>query len=506
MVVRFAPSPTGALHVGGVRTALYNYLLAKKHKGTFILRIEDTDQTRFVPGAEEYIIESLKWCGILPDEGTHNGGKHAPYRQSERSALYQQYAEQLVKSGNAYYAFDTAEELNQHRAAAKEAGNGNWTYNIATRKGLNNSLSLSEDVVKAKLAAGEDYVIRFLIPENEEVTFVDDIKGSVTFQSAQLDDKVLMKSDGLPTYHLANVVDDHLMEVTNVIRGDEWLGSAPLHVLLYRAFGWERPHFAHLPLILRPDGNGKLSKRDGDRLGIPVFSLDWTDPHTGEKSSGFREAGYLPAALINFLALLGWSPGHDEEVMTLERMTDLFSIEKVGKSGTKFDLDKLKWFNQTYIKAAYDSELIPLIRQTIEKEGLSNDLYSDAYLSGVIALMKERVVVTHDFVTKAKYFYLSPEYDAAFMAKQWHDAGKANIKGLIPVWAAVSEDNWNIEELQTVLTAYMQENSIGNGKILPQLRLAITGVSGGPESVAVAALLGKVETLKRLEGIFLVTI
>ncbi len=501
MVVRFAPSPTGALHVGGVRTALYNYLLAKRHGGTFILRIEDTDQARFVPGAEEYIIESLKWCGIVPDEGTHNGGKHAPYRQSERSDLYKQYAEQLITSGNAYYAFDTPDELNALREAAKTAGNHNWTYNAATRKGLNNSLSLSQEVVHAKIAAGEHYVIRFLVPENEEITFFDEIKETVTFQSAQLDDKVLMKSDGLPTYHLANVVDDHLMEVTQVIRGEEWLGSAPLHVLLYRAFGWERPQFVHLPLILRPDGNGKLSKRDGDRLGIPVFSLDWTDPHSGEKSSGFREAGYLPAALINFLALLGWSPGHDEELMTLERMAELFSIEKVGKSGTKFDLAKLQWFNQTYIKAASDAELLPLLRQTIEKEGFENASYSDIYLSGVISLMKERVTVTHDFVTKASYFYKSPEYDAAFLAKQWHEAGKANLKGLIPIWAAISAENWTQTALQEALSAYMQENNIGNGKILPQLRLALTGVSGGPESVAVAALLGKEEALRRLEEI-----
>lgn len=496
VVVRFAPSPTGPLHVGGVRTALYNYLFAKKHGGKFILRIEDTDQTRFVPGAEEYIVESLKWCGLAVDYGVANGGPHAPYRQSERGELYKKYTQQLLDKGQAYIAFDTAEEIEALRKSAESQGIKGWQYGYETRLSLKNSLTLSAEEVKTRMEAGEHYAVRLKVPENEEVHFVDEIRGAVTIHTSKIDDKVLMKSDGLPTYHLANVVDDHLMEVTHVIRGDEWLPSAALHVLLYRAFDWTPPKFAHLPLILRPDGNGKLSKRDGDKLGIPVFPLNWTDVKANEVASGFREAGYLPEALINFLALQGWNPGTEEEVMSLDRLAELFSIEKIGKSGTRFDLEKLFWFNQTYIKATPSEKLLPLVRVELAKQGYIEADYSDNYLTQAIQLMKERVTVIPDFVSKAPYLYQAPAYDDAFLAKQWHEAGKQNIAQLAEIWANITD--WNIDHLHESLTTFTQTNAIPNGKILPQLRLALTGVSGGPDSIALADMFGKDETLRRL--------
>ncbi|HNO72051.1 MAG TPA: glutamate--tRNA ligase, partial [Bacteroidia bacterium] len=357
--VRFAPSPTGPLHMGGVRTALYNYLFAKKHGGDFILRIEDTDQTRFVPGAEQYIVEALKWCGIQPNEGIGFGdGNYKPYRQSERKSMYRQYAEQLVKNGHAYYAFDTTEELEEARTRIEKAG-GSFSYNAISRQNLKNSISLSEDEVKKKLDAHEHYVIRIKIPRNEEVRLQDIIRGWVVVNSSQMDDKVLFKSDGMPTYHLANVVDDYLMKITHVIRGEEWLPSAPLHVLLYRYLGWEdaMPQFAHLPLLLRPDGNGKLSKRDGDRLGFPVFPLNWIDPVTKEQSSGYREKGYFPDAFINMLALLGWHASGNKELFSLDELVQEFSLERVSKHGAKFDPEKTKWFNQQYLRNKSDEEL-----------------------------------------------------------------------------------------------------------------------------------------------------
>lgn len=498
VVVRFAPSPTGPLHVGGVRTALYNYLFAKREGGKFILRIEDTDQARFVEGAEAYIRESLQWCGITVDEGVAEGGPHAPYRQSERGALYQQYAHQLIAEGKAYYAFDTPEELEQQHKQAEAAGEKGWQYGVRSRMQLRNSLTLSAAETQQLLEAGK-YVIRLKVPEQEEIHFVDEIRGEVIVQSATIDDKVLMKSDGLPTYHLANIVDDHLMEVTHVIRGEEWLPSAPLHILLYRAFGWQPPKFAHLPLILKPDGKGKLSKRDGDRLGIPVFALDWEDKATGETASGFREAGFLPDALVNFLALQGWNPGTEEEVMSMARMAELFSIERIGKSGTKFDVDKLRWFNQTYLKHKAATDLLPLVRQQIAKQGVAGD-FTDEYLCGAIELLKERATVIPDFVGNAPYLYRQDfEYDEKFLAKQGHEEGKTNLALLKTVWAGIGENDWTAENLQHSLHQLLEGKQIPNGKILPQIRLALTGVSGGPDNVAIAVLLGKSETLSRFE-------
>jgi glutamyl-tRNA synthetase len=501
VVVRFAPSPTGPLHVGGVRTALYNYLFAKRHGGKFILRIEDTDQTRFVAGAEAYIRESLKWCGLIVDEGVEEGGPHAPYRQSERSELYAKYTKQLLDNGQAYIAFDTAEEIDALRKTAEAAGNKGWQYGCETRMSLTNSLTLSKEEVAARIASGAHYAVRLLVPENENVHFIDEIRGDVTIHTSKIDDKVLMKSDGLPTYHLANVVDDHLMEVTHVVRGDEWLPSGPLHILLYRAFGWTPPKFAHLPLILRPDGNGKLSKRDGDKLGVPVFPLNWNDVKTNELTSGFREAGYLPHALINFLALQGWNPGTEEEVMSLDRLAELFSIEKIGNSGTKFDLEKLRWFNQTYIKATDAAEMLPFVKTELTKQGYQVENYSDDFIKGAINLMKERVIVLPDFVTNAPYLYKMPVYDATFMAKQWHEAGKQNLGQLAEIWENIAEADWTAENLQNSLHDFTQNHNVPNGKILPQLRLALTGVSGGPDSIALAALLGKKETLVRFNAL-----
>lgn len=498
VVVRFAPSPTGPLHIGGIRTAFYNYLLAKKLGGKFILRIEDTDQQRFVPGAEEYIMESLKWCGITVDYGIKEGGPNAPYRQSERGEIYLRYANQLLENEKAYIAFDTPAELTAVRSQAEKDGNHGWQYNYQTRKVLKNSITLPEAEVKQRIESGEPYVIRLKVPEDCEVHFKDEIRGEVIVHTSQIDDKVLMKSDGLPTYHLANIIDDHLMEVTHVIRGEEWLPSAPLHLLLYQAFGWTPPSFAHLPLILRPDGNGKLSKRDGDRLGVPVFPLDWTDPKSGEKTSGFRESGYLPEALVNFMALLGWHPGSDEEVMSVERMTELFSIEKVGKSGTKFDIDKLHWFNQTYLKQKPDGYFLPFIRETLAKNNISQN-YSDQYLLKVVHLMKERVVIMKDFVVKAPYLYQMPEYDSAFMAKQWNETGKNNLIALSALWENLSPEEWNTQMLHDSMHEWMTQNGIANKFLMPQLRLALTGVSGGPDSIGIADLLGRDETIARFK-------
>jgi len=370
--VRFAPSPTGPLHIGGVRTALYNYLLAKQKGGTFIIRIEDTDQTRFVPGAEQYIFDTLEWVGLVPDESPIHGGEYGPYRQSERKAMYKDFVMQLVDSGNAYYAFDTPEELEKMREDLKAQGVPNAQYNNVTRLYMKNSLSLSADEVKQRLENGDAYVLRIKMPRNEEIKFEDEIRGWVNFNTNQLDDKVLFKSDGMPTYHLANVVDDYLMKITHVIRGEEWLPSVPTHVFLYRSFGWENvmPKFAHLPLILRPDGNGKLSKRDGDRLGFPLFSLNWSNPETGEKSTGFNERGFFPDALINFLAFLGWNPGTQQEIFSKQELIEAFSIGRIGKAGARFDFDKLKWFNQQYFKLHPLEEVAKKVKILLAEKGI----------------------------------------------------------------------------------------------------------------------------------------
>ena len=415
--VRFAPSPTGPLHIGGVRTALYNYLFAKKHNGTFILRIEDTDQTRFVNKAEEYIQKALDWSGITPDESPWNPGEYGPYRQSERKPMYRQYADFMLNNETAYYAFDTPEQLTEVRERAKAAKMPNWQYNHITRNSMQNSLTLSEDVVKQKIEAGEPYVIRVKIPRNEEVRFEDEIRGWVTVNTSNLDDKVLFKSDGMPTYHLANIVDDHTMKITHVIRGEEWLPSAPLHVLLYRYLGWEdtMPKLAHLPLILKPDGNGKLSKRDGDRLGFPVFPLNWKDEATGEESSGYKERGYFTSAFNNMLAFLGWNPGTNEELFDLNQLVEAFSLERVGKSGAKFDAQKALWFQQQYLRSTSNDELAELIKPQLIKLDFT---INESVLSSICGLMKERATFTDDIIEEGKYFFTEiEEYDKKQLVK-----------------------------------------------------------------------------------------
>lgn len=493
--VRFAPSPTGPLHIGGVRTALYNYLFAKQQGGDFLLRIEDTDQTRFVPGAEEYIIESLKWCGIMPNEGQGIGGEYGPYKQSVRKELdmYRPFAMQLVESGHAYYAFDTAEELDEMREMAKKANMPNWQYNSITRGSMKNSVSLSEDEVKAKLEAGEPYTIRIKMPRNEDVRFHDIIRGWVTVNTNNLDDKVLFKSDGMPTYHLANIVDDHLMKITHVIRGEEWLPSAPLHVLLYRFLGWEEtmPLFAHLPLLLKPDGNGKLSKRDGDRLGFPVFPLEWHDPNSGEISSGYREKGYFPDSFINMLAFLGWNPGTPQEIFSLDELVAAFSLERVSKSGAKFDPDKTKWFNQHYLRSKSDEELGKLLGEKLDKE------YSLEFLSGVASLMKERASFI-DEMLEGKYFFERPtEFDEQTISKKWKD----NTSGLMTILIEDFQNvnNWTAEEIENSFKSFLEKNNLGMGAVLPNFRVLVTGLGMGPSMFAISELLGKEETLNRMK-------
>lgn len=499
VVVRFAPSPTGPLHIGGVRTALYNYLYAQKHGGRFILRIEDTDRTRFVPGAEDYIYQALSWIGIHMNEGVREGGEAGPYRQSERAqaGLYRRYADQLMASGHAYYAFDTSEELTAMRERLKESGSQVQQYNALTRHTMKNSLTLTSEEVDAKLAAGDPYVVRFKMPRKEEIRFHDIVRDWVVFHSAQLDDKILLKSDGMPTYHLANVVDDHLMEVTHVIRGEEWLSSTPLHVMLYRAFGWEEtmPTFVHLPLILNPNGKGKMSKRQGDKLGFSVFPTSWTDPETEAVSSGFREDGYLPTALMNFLALLGWNPGNDEEVMDEARLTTLFDLNRINNSGTKFDLDKLNWFNQTYIRQMDAFALVELVRPLAEAAAYPPK--EDAYLAQVIELMKERVTVVGDFVSEAPYFWQDPEtYDAKMAKKRWKEDTGPLMTKLVVAFEALEQ--WEGDNVSAAFEAFLEQEEVGKGKVLAPLRLALTGVAGGPGVFDIAALIGKEATLRRI--------
>jgi glutamyl-tRNA synthetase len=425
--VRFAPSPTGPLHIGGVRTALYNYLFARQHKGDFILRIEDTDRERFVPGAEDYIVESLKWCGIIPNEGVGFGdGPYASYRQSERQRIYKQFAEQLVQSGSAYYAFDTAEELEALRKKTQADGASPLQYDTSTRMSMKNSLTLSADEVQKRIASEEKHVVRIKMPVNEEIKVTDLIRGEVVVHTSQLDDKVLFKSDGMPTYHLANVVDDYLMKITHVIRGEEWLPSAPLHVLLYRYFGWENvmPRFAHLPLLLKPDGHGKLSKRDGDQLGFPVFPLQWTDPVTKEVSSGYRESGYFPDAVVNILALLGWHPTEAKEIFTLDELTDAFSLDHVAKGGAKFDPEKAKWLNQQYLRNKNDDAIAEIFqRQLAEKQKeLGFPLPDSAYIKKVCHLLKEKTSFINEFWSLGKYFFIAPgAFDKEIIQKKWSE-------------------------------------------------------------------------------------
>lgn len=495
--VRFAPSPTGPLHLGGVRTALYNYLFARQHGGDFLLRIEDTDQTRFVPGAEEYIIESLKWLGIMYDEGPGKEGEFAPYRQSERKPMYRQYAEQLVAAGHAYYAFDSSEELETMRENLQKAGSSSPSYNMISRNSMKNSLTLPADEVQRRIESGDPYVIRIKMPRNEEVRLDDMIRGVVVVNTNTLDDKVLYKSDGMPTYHLANIVDDYLMKITHVIRGEEWLPSAPTHVLLYKFLGWEAlmPRFAHLPLILKPDGNGKLSKRDGDRLGFPVFPLQWTDPTSGEISSGYRESGYYKEAVLNILALLGWHPSDNQEKFSLEELIQAFSIEKVSKAGAKFDFEKAKWFNKEYLRSKSNEELAQAVRPYVEKAGLET---SEAYLVSVCGLMKERATFIKDLLEEGRYLFVAPAtYDEATLSKKWKPESAEQIQRLTADLLSVAD--FSHDALEAKGKAWLEENKIGFGAIMPVFRILLTGVGAGPSIFEICALLGKEEVKKRIE-------
>lgn len=494
--VRFAPSPTGPLHIGGVRTALYNFLFARKHGGKFILRIEDTDQGRFVPGAEQYIVESLTWSGIHFDEGVHIGGPYAPYRQSDRKEIYHQYALQLLENGTAYYAFDTPGDLDTLRKDY-ESRRETFQYGPQTRAGLKNSLTMPRQEVDALLAAGEPYVIRVKIPEHEIITVQDLIRGLVTVDSALLDDKVLYKSDGMPTYHLANVVDDYLMKISHVIRGEEWLPSAPLHVLLYRYLGWENemPQFAHLPLLLKPDGNGKLSKRDGDRLGFPVFPLRWTDPKTSEVSSGYRESGYLPEAFINMLALLGWNPGTEQEIFTMEELIEAFSIERVGKSGSKFDPEKAKWFNHHYMSLLGNDEVAALLGHILAEKGITA---SAEKLETVGQLIKERANLIPDLWEQSWFFFTAPvSFDDKIVQKFWKPETPAllnRISGLLE-----GQPDFTTEAVDTAVKAFIQENALNMGQVMNTLRLVLVGGSFGPGVAAIISVLGKEESLDRIQ-------
>ena len=496
--VRFAPSPTGPLHIGGVRTALYNYLFARKHGGDFLLRVEDTDQNRFVPGAEEYITEALQWVGLKFDEAPHVGGPHAPYRQSERKAMYRQYAEQLLASGDAYYAFDTEEDLEDVRKKAEQA-KMSWKYDPVTRQSMKNSLTLSQDEVKARLDNGDPYVVRIKLPRKEEVRFHDEIRGWVVVNTAQMDDKVLFKSDGMPTYHLANVVDDYLMKITHVIRGEEWLPSAPLHVLLYRYLGWEdvMPKFAHLPLLLKPEGNGKLSKRDGDRLGFPVFPLEWKDPKTGEISSGYRENGYFADAVVNMLALLGWHPSDNRELFTMDELIEAFSLEKVSKSGAKFDVEKAKWFNHHYLMHKDNAELAAALQPTLDKNGVNMPADRVAVVCG---LMKEKVNFIPELYSMGKYFFFDPEnYDETVVSKKWKDFTSPVLTDLKDALNNLAD--FSAAEIEKTFHDVV-ENKHGKkpGEMMQTFRLSISGVGGGPPIFEMAAFLGKETVVRRMEG------
>jgi glutamyl-tRNA synthetase len=495
--VRFAPSPTGGLHIGGIRTALYNFLLARQNNGTMILRIEDTDQGRFVPGAEEYIIEALSWAGIKIDEGQGVGGPYAPYRQSERKELYQKYAQQLIDHGFAYYAFDTEPELEAMRDKLKAAGSDSQQYGITTRMQMRNSLTLPEKEVESMLRTGTPYVIRFKVPADEQVLVSDLIRGEVIVDSAQIDDKVLMKSDGMPTYHLANVVDDFLMKISHVIRGEEWLPSAPLHVLLYKFFGWqdEMPKFAHLPLLLKPDGNGKLSKRDADKMGFPIFPLNWTDPKTGEISKGYKESGYLPEALINFLAFLGWNPGTTQELFSMEELIKAFTIERIGKSGTKFDIHKAQWFNQQYLRAKSDEDLAKFLLHSLASEQIN---CSKEKAMKICSIIKERVTFPQDFWLQGKFFFQAPtSFDENVVAKKWNDDA---VKVLRAFSDAVRQlDEFSSIIAKTTLEKVASNLSIGTGKILQALRVSITGGSSGPDLMMTMEIIGKQEVCRRID-------
>ncbi|MFT7899926.1 glutamate--tRNA ligase [Tenacibaculum ascidiaceicola] len=493
--VRFAPSPTGPLHIGGVRTALFNYLFAKKYNGTFVLRIEDTDQTRYVANAEQYIINSLEWCNIPFDEGPSKNEKFGPYRQSERKDLYKKYADQLIETGWAYYAFDTAEELDAHRKDHEEKGK-TFIYNWHNRLKLNNSLALSADEVAAKISTGEKYVIRFKTPQDETLILQDEIRGTIKVETNTLDDKVLFKSDGMPTYHLANIVDDHLMEISHVIRGEEWLPSLPLHELLYRAFDWKAPKFAHLPLILKPVGKGKLSKRDGDKLGFPVFPLEYTNEQTGDVSRGYKEDGYFADAFINMLAFLGWNPGTEQEIFSLEELTEAFDLARVSKSGAKFSPDKTKWFNQQYLQQKSNEELTTLFLPILEEKGITTDKDS---AEKVVSLIKERATFVADFWELSSFFFENPsEYDAKAVKKQWKDTTSELMQELIEVISKI--EDFSVENAQTEIKGWITSKEIGFGKVMQPLRLSLVGKLAGPDLFDIMTMIGKETTITRIEN------
>ena len=496
--VRFAPSPTGPLHIGGVRTALFNYLFAKKHNGTFILRIEDTDQNRYVDGAEQYIVDALNWCGMPFDEGPNTNETFGPYRQSERKHLYKQYADELIESGNAYYAFDTSETLDFHRKD-HEAKGKTFIYNWHNRLKLSNSLSLSADEVEAKLDAGDDYVIRFKSPQDETLHLTDIIRGAIKIDTNVLDDKVLFKSDGMPTYHLANIVDDHLMEISHVIRGEEWLPSLALHYQLYHAFGWETPEFAHLPLILKPTGKGKLSKRDGDKLGFPVFPLQWTDPKTNDVSRGYKEDGYFPEAMVNFLAFLGWNPGTEQEIFNLGELIEAFDLKKVNKSGARFDPDKIKWFNHHYMQEQ-DNDVLA---KTFKSQNSQLDEMDINYISMVIGLIKERATFVSDFWNLSHFFFTAPtSYDEKASKKAFKEGTKELMSKLVEIINNV--EDFSVETLQTDIKGWITSNEIGFGKVMMPLRLALVGALQGPDVFDIMFMIGKAETVNRIEKIIAV--
>ncbi|WP_419213198.1 glutamate--tRNA ligase [Maribacter sp. X9] len=488
--VRFAPSPTGPLHIGGVRTALFNYLFAKKHGGDFLLRIEDTDQNRYVEGAEQYIIDALNWCGIPFDEGIGKDGGYGPYRQSERKSLYKKYAEELIENGMAYYAFDTSERLDFHRKDHEEKGK-TFIYNWHNRLKLDNSLSLLPEEVEKRLANGDDYVVRFLTPPDEKLQLTDIIRGNMEIDTNVLDDKVLFKSDGMPTYHLANIVDDHLMEITHVIRGEEWLPSLALHQQLYDAFGWEAPEFAHLPLIMKPVGKGKLSKRDGEKMGFPVFPLSWNE------SEGYREAGYFPEAVVNFLAMLGWNPGTEQELFTLDELVKAFSLERVNKSGARFDPEKTKWYNQHYLQETPDAELaisfLPIVK---EKTGNTEKADLD-YVTKVVSLIKERAVFVSDFWELSDYFFQAPlAYEEKAAKKQWREDTADIMTDLIAVIEGISD--FSSENTETQVKAWIADKALSFGKVMPPLRLFLVGEMKGPHIFDIMAMIGKEESIARI--------
>ncbi len=491
--VRFAPSPTGPLHIGGVRTALYNYLFAKKHNGTFILRIEDTDQTRYVEGAEKYIHEALHWFGLHTDEGPDTGGEFGPYRQSERKGLYAKYAHTLVEKGHAYYAFDTPEELEEMRARETQQGNHSPKYDANIRMSMRNSLTLPASEVTQLLEANDNVIVRLLIPTDEIITIHDEVRGEVSFSSTELDDKVILKNDGMPTYHLANIVDDHTMAITHVIRGEEWLSSTAHHVLMYRFFDWTPPRFAHLPLILKPSGKGKLSKRDGAKFGFPVFPIEWKDGE--EIYAGFRDDGFLPEAVLNFLVLLGWNPGDDRETLSIEEMIESFSLDRIVKSGAKFDIEKAKWFNQQYLIATPTADLLPIVTKTIESKGI---VQSSDYISRVIELMKERVVFIDDFYESAKFFFQEPtEFDEKIFKKKYKAENAVHFNQILTDLKEL--DSWDTDAITATVKGYIGDNALSFGAILPILRVIMTGSMQGPDLFPALALLGKDIVTRRWE-------